>query len=177
MNDFKTTVIGCAFALIAIGLPQTALADRIIVPATVCQIWGGQAPEFTDNIQYSKFGRVYNTSTTTNVSVVCPVPRHESKTRYRVDVYYTDLNPATGKKFDLACSLRSNLAFGENVYDFDGVTSSAEIGGFGGDVWHFDVIAKNGDYPTNLVLQCNLPPHVSSEDESSIGSMVVYPTD
>ena len=152
------------------------LAARTIVPATVCQIWGGDAPEFTDNIQYARNGRVYNTSHTSPVAVVCPVPRHGYDSKITVRVYYDDQHPGSDPdRSVLSCELHSNNAYGDAAYDSSGkAQTTGPVDGFDSAYWDFHVDAKNGDYPTNLTLKCNLPVRIQGKLESSIGSIIVW---
>ena len=176
-KKFFTATVGWALAVFAIAVPQTSFAVAYIVPATVCQVWGGDAPAYADYIQYSKQGRAYNMHTSENVSVVCPIQRGFNSTHVDVTVFVVDKNNGNGDTADLTCGVYSNNAWGNSTVSYSGTYSCAEdcftSGGVKSAKWTWNNLSvTNGTYPRNMVLRCNIPPRAGTQ-QSYIGTIMV----
>jgi len=177
--NFRAIKLGFALAVIAGCLPQTTLAGRQIIPATGCQVWGGDS-NHADYITYSQFGKVINTHENLRISVVCPIPRlNQSNSANWVRVYYEDYNPLSYGRGDLMCRLQSNYANGNGAFDWlINATDGTDV-----DIGFFtftNVTAAGGpaNFPRNYTMFCTLPPAYWLYNEkkfvfSSIGSIVI----
>lgn len=157
-----------------LALTSTAQAYRQVLPATICQPWGGNASSVSSKISYSQFGGVLNTHTSQRLGVVCPVPRHnQSHSVNWVRVYYDDNHPVGGGTHSLSCRLWSNSAYGEQSIDSQVVGTNSAGGTYSG-FWQFSSVEANNsaNYPSNYTLFCLIPPMYDG-NASSIGSIVV----
>jgi hypothetical protein len=147
--------------------------DRKIYPATVCQVWSGDAAS-GNYVQYSVWGRIMNTHPTKALTVVCPVPRDNTSAAAEwVRVSYWDQNPIGGSTGQVRCRVRSNSVYGNlSVSDSPEASTNASGGSYSG-IWNFwGLPAAGGDYPNTYTLTCVLPPSYNG-NASSIGAIIV----
>ena len=162
------------FAAVLLCIAAAADAnDRKIYPATICQVWSGNATN-GNYVQYSVWGRVMNAHSTLPLTVVCPIPRdNTSASAEWVRVSYWDQNPIGGASGQLRCRLRSNSVYGEQAAHESAEATTSASGGTESGIWNFwGEPAAGGDYPNNYTLTCVLP-NAYNGNFSSIGTIIV----
>ena len=157
------------FALISLlFLSRIAIADHIQpnypafildynVPATVCQIEGGDT-QYRDYLYYSQFGSIVNMHSNRKLTVVCPVTKNPYTDLGSIQVYVTDNNSLSDKKGNASCRLRKRNRFGESD-NINYLENTANMGSIGNTTLSF---SNNIGFSVNsnsyLVLYCSIPP-------------------
>lgn len=104
------------------GASAQAASDGKIYPAMMCRPTAASASNWT----VDSYGRMYNSSTTATLTIVCPVLDDETDTStssndISVDVYYIDASAGTS----LSCTFTSRDIVTNVTSDYDTYTTSA----------------------------------------------------
>ncbi len=154
-----------------------AQTDSKVLPATVCQVYipfdnlsSSSIAELRNSVRYGANGRVVNWSTTSAVTVICPIVRDSvASTMSWLNVYFTDNYPGSGANGigNVKCRLRSNTPQGLSDVSQHS-DSSDEADGDDGD---FFMTVDDAQDDGNYTLACTLPPAHPTGGLSSIGSI------
>ncbi|VAW97855.1 hypothetical protein MNBD_GAMMA21-2916 [hydrothermal vent metagenome] len=141
------------------------------VPATVCQVWGGNQ-EIADYLSYSQYGRITNTHSFETLSVVCPISKNPQTSLASVEVFVTD------NHFDskVGCRLRKMNSHATKVKSSKSDSTAGLASGTGEDILYFpyvEHVASDG-VAEFFVLFCTIPPQLTkSVKPSSINSIKI----
>ncbi len=157
-----------------------ASADKKIIPATICQVWGGDK-NLAEYLSYSQFGKIANTHPSQNIGIVCPIMRDRPDKHMDVRVYYSDAYWGLGANNVglLGCRLRSNNVWGTASFGSTAANShnhpGTVVNGLVSGHWTFyNLPGQTGNtyfQESSYTLFCTLPP-VHNGKQSLIGSII-----
>jgi hypothetical protein len=139
------------------------VGDIKVFPGTLCRQIGT-----TSTVQYDSNGRILNSSTTSAVTVICPIVRDASVDKWDgINIVVADRNPNT----DITCQARSNQTDGLGwAYPNPAVkTTGAKFDWWSSDTLSIGSPVEERDLGTFFVT-CTIPPRYQSYEPSGVYS-------